>query len=321
MATRDEKPNYPIDYVPPTSGLLSYLPSSWIPFAELTRVSLRGLYLGCIPCLIGLMYVANVAEPPIPRPALIRAAVQMFLWANIHRSAGCAWNDVVDCDLDRQTRRCCLRPVARGAITRVVGTVFTVQLIMLELLVLRGISRECFADVAIIIFLTFIYPFGKRVTHFVQVILGLNFAWTIILAAHMLDVDLWGEAAKVPTLCFFAAIVTMPVFYDTIYASQDTADDVKSGVKGTAVLFRGYMISFLVTLALTVVALLHTTASAIGMAMPYYSLSVYGPFATFVALIVETQKWDAMPAGSHLLYFTAYLSLLAGLCGNYLASH
>jgi 4-hydroxybenzoate polyprenyltransferase len=199
--------------------------------------------------------------------------------------------------------------------------VFTAQLIMLELLVLRGINRECFADVAIIISLTFIYPFGKRFTHFVQAILGLNFAWTIILAAHMLDVDPWGEATKVPTLCFFAAIVTMPVFYDTIYASQDTADDIKSGVKGTAVLFRGYILSFLVTLTLTVAALLHTTASAIGMAMPYYSLSVYGPFATFVALIVATQKWNVMLAGSHLLYFTTYLSLLAGLCGNYLASH
>ncbi|KAL5358787.1 hypothetical protein BJX96DRAFT_183338 [Aspergillus floccosus] len=210
MATKDKKFNNPVHSSPPQH--------------RLTRVSVRGPYLVCIPCLIGLMYVANLAEYPTPKPALIRAVIQMFLWANTHRSAGCAWNEIVDCDLDRQTKRCCLRP---------------------------------------------------RATHFVQVILGLNFAWAINLAAHMLNIDPWGEATKVSTVCFFSVIVTIAVFYDTIYASQDTADDVKSGVKGRAVLFKKHILSCLVTLALAVAVLLHTSASAIGMAIPYYSLSEY----------------------------------------------
>jgi 4-hydroxybenzoate polyprenyltransferase len=93
--------------------------ASWGPYLELTRFSKPAGLLGVyFPYFIGFLYSVNLTNPKALSPAdWARLSAVFLLDGLILRSFGCAWNDTVDQDLDRQVERCKKRPLARGALS------------------------------------------------------------------------------------------------------------------------------------------------------------------------------------------------------------
>ena len=148
------------------------------------------------------------------------------------RSAGCVINDYADRDLDGHVKRTKDRPMATGLVSKKEALgVFSVLLLCSFLLVLMTNTLTItlsFAGAALAV----IYPFMKRYTHLPQLILGAAFAWSIPMAwaaqTQNLDPVAW---------VIFAGFLLWIVAYDTQYAMVDRDDDLKIGIKSTAILF------------------------------------------------------------------------------------
>lgn len=104
-------------YTPPTKGILSKLPPSWIPFAELSRIEKPGgLYGFYMAYLIGLGYGACLVAPTVAPTSLVSTAAVLLVYNVFLRGAACTVNDILDRDFDRRVARCRNRPVARRAV-------------------------------------------------------------------------------------------------------------------------------------------------------------------------------------------------------------
>ncbi len=151
------------------------------------------------------------------------------------RSAGCAINDYADRHVDGHVTRTCNRPLATGRITpREALGVFAVLVGVSFLLVVQlNLMTIALSVVAVILAAT--YPFGKRFHHLPQVHLGLAFGWAIPMAfaAHL-------EAVPPVAWLLLLANVGWTLAYDTLYAMADRPDDLKIGVKSSAILFGRY---------------------------------------------------------------------------------
>jgi 4-hydroxybenzoate polyprenyltransferase len=111
-------PGVPAPYSPPTTGLLSYLPSSWVPYAELIRLDKPvGTNYLFFPCMFSTILAAPLTSPITPIFTVVGTCLLFYSGAIIMRGAGCTVNDLWDRNLDPHVARTRLRPIARGAIT------------------------------------------------------------------------------------------------------------------------------------------------------------------------------------------------------------
>ncbi len=153
----------------------------------------------------------------------------------VMRSAGCAINDYADRDIDSQVERTRGRPLATGEITpgEALFVFFVLMVVALALVVTLGWPIVKLAIIGAVLAST--YPFFKRFTHLPQLYLGAAFGWGIPMAFA-------AQTGTIPPVAWvlFAANVTWATAYDTMYAMADRADDIKIGVKSTAVLFGRY---------------------------------------------------------------------------------
>ncbi|WYZ36361.1 hypothetical protein EsH8_XIII_000013 [Colletotrichum jinshuiense] len=312
-----------VGYVPPTRGLLSTLPASWVPYGELIRLHQpHGIYIVGFPHVVGLVYAASLLETPMPPAALWERAAVLLNWVFFSRSAGCAWNDIIDQDLDRQTARCRNRPVARGAISTARALVYTLFLYAAALAPLWCfLPPACTWSALVAIALSLIYPFGKRFTHFAQVMLGSALGSTIFLTAYSVGMPvLTSSAWLVPTSCLTVTVLLLVVFYDTVYARADTADDLRSGVKGMAVRYRHNIEGLFLVLTTGIVALLTVLGRIAGMQRPYYVFAVAGLAGSLLALVALT-RWNLLPSwagSSGWLYAFGIANLIAGFGSEYI---
>ena len=152
--------------------------------------------------------------------------------AFLMRGAGCTWNDITDRDYDTQVERTRSRPIPSGQVTTRSAVVWMV----LQALISFGILLT-FPPMAILLGVlsllpVCVYPFAKRFTWWPQAFLGIAFNWGALLAwtAH-------SGTLHAPAVVLYMAGIAWTLFYDTIYAHQDTEDDALIGVKSTARLF------------------------------------------------------------------------------------
>lgn len=192
----------------------------------LTRLHRRiGIYLLLWPTLWALWVAAEGA----PRPEVL---VVFVLGVILMRSAGCVINDFADRRIDPHVERTRERPIASGRVSpREALLVFTVLCLLAFALVLT-MNRLTIYLSFIGAALAAIYPFMKRYTHLPQVVLGMAFGWAIPMAFAAQT----GEVPKEAWLLFVVNVV-WSVSYDTMYAMADREDDLKIGVKSTAILF------------------------------------------------------------------------------------
>ncbi|WGL15453.1 4-hydroxybenzoate octaprenyltransferase [Microbulbifer bruguierae] len=148
------------------------------------------------------------------------------------RAAGCAVNDFADRNIDGHVKRTRQRPLATGAATtRGALLLFTGLMLLAFLLVLTTNRLTVLLSLAALA-LAFCYPFAKRYTHMPQVVLGAAFSMGIPMAFAAVS----GEIPPLAWLIFTANLL-WTVAYDTFYAMVDRDDDLRIGVKSTAILF------------------------------------------------------------------------------------
>ncbi len=156
----------------------------------------------------------------------------MVLGTIVARSAGCAINDFVDRKIDPHVKRTADRPLATGEIRPEEALVLFAALMLIALGLVLTLNRLtvllAVAGAAITVF----YPFTKRFLSAPQFVLGVAFAWGVPMA---FAAEL-GAVPRVGWLLFIAAVVWV-IVYDTQYAMADRADDLKIGVRSTAILF------------------------------------------------------------------------------------
>lgn len=199
------------------------------PYIHLMRLDKPiGLFLLLWPTLWGLWF----ASRGFPDYSIL---IIFVLGVILMRSAGCVINDFVDRKWDAHVQRTKNRPLATGKISAFSALILFVVLCVCALglvLFLNALTIQlAFLAVAIIIF----YPFMKRFTYLPQLGLGAAFAWSIPMAFAAVTNTVPGEA----WLLFFATLL-WPVIYDTQYAMVDQDDDIKIGIKSTAILWGKY---------------------------------------------------------------------------------
>ncbi|PHM61892.1 4-hydroxybenzoate octaprenyltransferase [Xenorhabdus ishibashii] len=148
------------------------------------------------------------------------------------RAAGCCINDFADRKFDGYVERTKSRPLPSGDVTEKESKILFATLILISFALVLTLNKMTIALSVVGLALAWIYPFVKRVSHLPQVVLGAAYGWSIPMAfsavSESLPLECW--------LLFFANII-WSVIYDTQYAMVDRNDDLKIGVKSTAVLF------------------------------------------------------------------------------------
>lgn len=221
---------------------------SLLQYARLMRLDRPvGIWLLLWPTLWGLW----LAGEGRPRPEIF---LVMVLGVVVMRSAGCVINDYADRDFDPRVARTRDRPLASGRVTppEALALFIALGLVAVALALMLNPLARALAVVGGV--LTVIYPFMKRIIAAPQLVLGAAFGWSIPMAFA-------AETGTVPRLAWlmWLAVVVWAVVYDTMYAMADRADDLRIGVKSTAILFGSadvfivsvLMIALLLALALT----------------------------------------------------------------------
>lgn len=150
----------------------------------------------------------------------------------VMRAAGCIINDFADRRIDGHVKRTKARPLATGKVSSREAIVLFVIMLALAFALVLTMNRLTiylsFGGAA----LAFIYPFTKRYTHLPQPVLGAAFGWAVPMAFA-------AQTGAVPPIAWliFIATVIWATAYDTMYAMVDRDDDLKIGVKSTAILF------------------------------------------------------------------------------------
>ena len=177
------------------------------------------------PTLIAV-WVANAGQPSV------HMVVVFALGVFLTRSAGCAINDYADRHWDGDVERTQHRPLVTGALTpRQALGCFAVLMLAAFGLVLT-LSPATWAASVVAVGLAVLYPFTKRFTHYPQFFLGAAFSWGIVMAFVAA-----GEPIGVNALLWFVANLCWTLSYDTLYAMVDKPDDLKVGIKSTAIAF------------------------------------------------------------------------------------
>ena len=194
-----------------------------------------GIWLLLWPTLWGL-WIASVGQPD---PKIFLVFVTGVI---VMRSAGCVINDFADRNLDSNVARTSSRPIASGTIAPAEALILFVALGLVAIALVLTLDPLTQMLAVVAAGLTVIYPFMKRLFAAPQLILGAAFGWSIpmVFAAQT------GEIPRLAWLLWLAVVV-WAVIYDTMYAMVDREDDLKIGIRSTAILFGGADV-FIITL-------------------------------------------------------------------------
>ncbi|QXC57598.1 4-hydroxybenzoate octaprenyltransferase [Vibrio mimicus] len=195
----------------------------------------------------------------------VRVLVVFVLGVFLMRSAGCVINDFADRHVDGHVKRTSQRPLPAGLVSAKEALLLFVVLAVTAFLLVLTMNTLTIQLSFVGILLAFIYPFMKRFTHLPQLVLGLAFSWSIPMAwsaqADALPLQVW-------VLFLINALWT--VAYDTQYAMVDRDDDVKIGIKSTAILFGRWDKRIIGLLQLATLGLLVALGQGLELSASYY---------------------------------------------------
>jgi len=209
-------------------------------FERLPRPELQGLMpyvrlmrldrpIGNFLLMWPMLWALWIAAEGMPAPKILAVFLLGML---LMRAAGCVINDFADRNFDGHVKRTKDRPLARGEIPPRNALILFVALCLLAFGLVLLLNRLTVYMSFVAVVLAASYPFMKRYTHLPQVVLGAAFGWAVPMAFTAIT----ESTPPVAWLIFIAAVV-WAVIYDTQYAMVDRDDDLKIGVKSTAILF------------------------------------------------------------------------------------
>lgn len=234
----------------------------WLwPYILLTRIDKPvGIYLLLWPTLWALWLGAE------GMPSIANLLI-FILGVILMRSAGCVINDFADRKVDGHVERTKERPLVTGDVTSKQALILFFSLLLVSFVLVLMTNtltiQLSFAGAA----LAAIYPFMKRYTHLPQVFLGAAFSWSIPMAyaaeANSISSHIW--LIYIANLCWTVA-------YDTMYAMVDREDDLKIGVKSTAILFGEADKAIIAILQIIAVSCLLMLANQLSFGLGFYLL-------------------------------------------------
>ncbi len=229
-------------------SMIGILPSRWHRYGVLMRLDRPiGTWLLYIPCVWGIIWGATHMPTHPNFGNIIYLVIASGLGALCMRSAGCIWNDISDRKLDKLVARTSNRPIANGTISVMHAIILMLALLLCALVIVTTMGFYATILAACSLGLIGIYPFCKRITWWPQLWLGMTFNWGILIGYSAITND-W-PAAHIWLLWLGA--ISWTIAYDTIYAHQDSCDDMLVGIKSTALLFgkfsRGFIAVFFIT--------------------------------------------------------------------------
>jgi 4-hydroxybenzoate polyprenyltransferase len=200
------------------------------PYLRLSRFDRPiGWWLLLMPCWWSAALAAGIARDLHGLPQVI---VLFLIGAMVMRGAGCTWNDITDRKLDAQVERTRSRPIPAGQVSVAQAAGFLVLQALVGLAVLLQFNSFAIWTGVASLAIVAVYPFMKRITYWPQVTLGLAFSWGALMGFAVILGRIDATA-----LVLYAGSIAWVIAYDTIYAHQDTEDDIMVGIKSTALLF------------------------------------------------------------------------------------
>ncbi|WP_394146391.1 4-hydroxybenzoate octaprenyltransferase [Vibrio atypicus] len=241
--------------------------------------------IGTLLLLWPTLWALIIAAEGIPDPKIL---VVFILGVVFMRAAGCVINDFADRKVDGHVKRTCQRPLPSGRVSsKEAITLFLILGIASFLLVLTMNPLTIKLSFMGIV-LAFIYPFMKRFTHLPQLFLGLAFSWAIPMA--------WAaQTNELPMMVWFVFVVNAlwTIAYDTQYAMVDRDDDLKIGIKSTAILFGRFDKMVIGVLQLiTLVMLIYLGVWYQLGASFYWSLLIAGALFVFQQHLIRHRERD-----------------------------
>jgi 4-hydroxybenzoate polyprenyltransferase len=246
------------------SKYLNQLTKSLKPFISLARLNRpTGIWLLFLPCLFGisLSYKSN------PTINIYYITSLFFLGAIFMRTAGCIINDIFDRKLDIKVQRTQSRPLASDKIniysaltilTILLGSGLFILLEFNQLTIYLGIGA---------LSLVILYPLTKRFTYYPQLFLGITYNFGILLASAAIN-----NQITLPIALLYISSIFWTIIYDTIYAYQDIEDDMKVGVKSSAIKFGKSPQKILYTLSAIQISCLAIVGFLSKLELAYYFL-------------------------------------------------
>ncbi|WIM81863.1 4-hydroxybenzoate octaprenyltransferase [Gallibacterium anatis] len=219
--------------------------NKWRSYIQLMRLDKPiGSFLLLWPTLWALFLASNGMPD-------VKILFIFILGVVFMRSAGCVINDYADRHIDGKVKRTSQRPLATGAVSEKEAKILFVLLILLSFFLVLQLNLYAIVLSVVAAVLAFIYPFMKRYTHLPQLFLGAAFGWSIPMAYG-------ATAASLPLSCWllFLANLAWTIAYDTQYAMVDRDDDLRIGVKSTAILFAEYDNKIIALLQIATLAIL-----------------------------------------------------------------
>lgn len=272
-------------------GWGQFLPESCANYVQLTRLNIAApVALVYFPHLFGVLHTA-VASTRRYDPFDVLWACTLLLGGSLfYSNAAHAWDDLVDAPIDRLMERTHKRPIARGAISSRAALVFIALQAAGAASFLFFLPPATAITVVPAIFAAAYYPWAKRHTYFPQVVLGLCLSWGIMTGSASCGVKTpWREES---TWYLLMACTIWTVIYDTIYAYQDIPDDIRLGLKSTAVLFGRHTKLALWCLLGTMALMLYLCGNAADFGPLYFVFSIGGAVASLGLMLYTVELAD-----------------------------
>ena len=266
-----------------------------------------GAFLLLWPTLWAL-WIAGEGRPPA------HIVLVFVLGVFVMRAAGCVINDYADRNFDGGVERTKTRPLANGELQVSDAVIAFVSLIMLAILLVLQLNKMSQYVAVFALAIAAFYPFTKRFTYLPQFVLGVAFSMGIPMAFT-------AQLNTIPCVAWWllAANLFWVVAYDTIYAMVDRDDDLKIGIKSTAILFGRYDKKIVLGLGIASLAILIFIGQ-----IQQYNAYYYGGLALALCNLLY-QQW-LIKDQIHTRQFHAFLSnnwfgafVFIGLVLNYLA--
>ncbi|KAB7690676.1 MAG: 4-hydroxybenzoate octaprenyltransferase [Plesiomonas shigelloides] len=231
----------------------------------------------------------------------------------VMRAAGCVINDYADRHFDGHVKRTANRPLPSGDVRPSEARWLFVALVALAFILVLTLNSLTIVLSLVALALAAVYPFMKRFTHLPQLVLGVAFGWSIPMAfaaqMNLLPLSCW---------LLLLANICWTVAYDTQYAMVDRDDDLRIGIKSTAILFGRFdkLIIGLLQLATLLLLVLVGVLSQLG-SLYYWSLLACAALFVYQQQLLKERERDAC--------FQAFLNnnyvgmvLFCGIASSYL---
>jgi len=230
----------------------------------------------------------------------------------ITRSAGCVINDYADREIDKHIARTRDRPITAGEISPKTALLLFIALGLIAFALVLLTNTLTIKISFIALALAVLYPFTKRWTNLPQLILGLAFAMSVPMAFS-------AQTGTVPASAgwIFLATVLWTLIYDTLYAMADRDEDLKIGIKSTAILFAKYDQIFITLLQILLMIVLIKIGNLFDLGA-FYDISliiilffmIYHQF-----LIKKRQKMDYFKAfiNNHFIGMTVFFGIFLSI--------